>query len=206
MTIQQYHLQDTVAVTGNMVYDFTEDNSEVPDLESFKMRLVCQMLRSAYFQNETKENIIITKLPNIIAPRLVKKQINSDIEKKSLFNKPVNYGSNTMAGLAQLILKQKIDILNLDNLDASEVKNISKALHLKGTSSKSVIRLLEEIKFVCKMYAAGQGMFLFLLVEAKTHRVLGMPLFLPKFVVVVLSTTITMGLTLDHRLVWLCFY
>ena len=205
MTIQQYHLQDTVAVTGNMVYDFTEDNSEVPDLESFKMRLVCQMLRSAYFQNETKENIIITKLPNIIAPRLVKKQINSDIEKKSLFNKPVNYGSNTMAGLAQLILKQKIDILNLDNLDASEVKNISKALHLKGTSSKSVIRLLEEIKFVCKMYAAGQGMFLFLLVEAKTHRVLGMPLFLPKFVVV-LSTTITMGLTLDHRLVWLCFY
>ena len=90
MTIQQYHLQDTVAVTGNMVYDFTEDNSEVPDLESFKMRLVCQMLRSAYFQDETKENIIITKLTNIIAPRLVKKQINSDIEKKSLFNKPVN--------------------------------------------------------------------------------------------------------------------
>ena len=144
-----------------MVYDFDKDDSEIPELETFKMRLVCQMLRSAFFQNEIKENIIMTKLPSIIAPRLVKKQINSDSEKKSLFNKPVNYGSNTMTGLAQLISKKKIDILNLDNLDATEVKKISKALHIKGISSKSVIRLLEEIKFVCKMYAAGQGMFLF---------------------------------------------
>ena len=144
-----------------MVYDFDKDDSEIPDLETFKMRLVCQMLRSAFFQNEIKENIIMTKLPSIIAPRLVKKQINSDSEKKSLFNKPVNYGSSTMTGLAQLISKKKIDILNLDNLDATEVKKISKALHIKGISSKSVIRLLEEIKFVCKMYAAGQGMFLF---------------------------------------------
>ena len=148
-------------MTGNMVYDFDTDDSEIPDLETFKMRLVCQMLRSAYFQNEIKENIIMTKLPNIIAPRLVKKQINSDSEKKSLFNKPVNYGSKTMTGLAQLISKKKIEILNLDNLEATEVKKISKALHIKGISSKSVVRLLEEIKFVSKMYAAGQGMFLF---------------------------------------------
>ena len=144
-----------------MVYDFTDDGSDIPDLECFKMRLVCQMLRSAYFQNEVKENIIMTKLPSIIAPRLVKKQINSDSDKKSLFNKAVNYGSNTMTGLAQLISKKQIDILNLDNLEASEVKRISKALHLKGISSKSVVRLLEEVKFVCKMYAAGQGMFCF---------------------------------------------
>ena len=39
-----------------------------------------------------------------------------------------------------------------------------------------------------------------ILVEAKTLWVLGMPLILPK---IVLSTTITMGFSLDHRLVWL---
>ena len=50
----KFNLQDTVAVTGNMVYDFTDDGSDIPDLECFKMRLVCQMLRSAYFQNEVK--------------------------------------------------------------------------------------------------------------------------------------------------------
>jgi hypothetical protein len=43
-----------------------------------------------------------------------------------------------------------------------------------------------------------------LLVEAKTLWVLGMPLFLPSFVFL-LSPTITVGFSLDHRLVWLGF-
>ena len=78
-------LQDTVAVTNHMIYDFddAEADVEVPDLEDFKEQLVGQMLRSAFFQNEIKEKIIMTKLPNIIAPGLVKKQVNSDSDKKN---------------------------------------------------------------------------------------------------------------------------
>ena len=142
-----------------MIYNFDDEDEddEVPILDEFKVRLVCQMFRSAFFQNEAKENFDMTRLPSIIAPRLLKKQVNSDREKKTLFNKTVSYGPNTMAGLAKLISKKKIDILNLDTLDSVDVKNISKQLHLKTISSKSNVRLLEEIKFVCKMYLAGQG-------------------------------------------------
>ena len=101
----------------------------------------------------------MTRLPNIIAPLLLKTQVNSDREKKTLFNRTVNYGQNTMVALTKLISKKKIDILNLDQLNSAEVKKISKDLKLKAISTKSNVRLLEEIKFVCKMYAAGQGMY-----------------------------------------------
>ena len=149
-----------------MIYNFEDVVEELPDLDKFKTRLVCQMLRSAFFQNEKKENFDMTRLPSIIAPGLLKKQVNSDREKETLFNKQVSYGSKTMTGLAKLISKNKIDILNLDNLSSLQVLKISKALHLKQTSVKSNVRLLEEIKFVCKMYAAGQGTFLSSLVKS----------------------------------------
>ena len=143
-----------------MIYSFDDDDDELPSLEAFKTRLACQMLRSAFFQDEIKENFDMTRFPNIIAPLLLKKQVNSDREKETLFNKQVSYGPETMIGLAKLISKKKIDILNLDNLSSSKVKDISKDLCIKGISSKSNVRLLEEIKFVAKMYAAGQGMLL----------------------------------------------
>ena len=145
-------------MTNHMIYDFSDDDMAVPNLEDFKEKLVSQMLRSAFFQNEVKENIIMTKIPNIIAPGLVKQQVNSDSDKKTLFNKPVSYSSETMAGLTLLITRKKIDILNLDDLTSAETKKISRDLHLKSIASKSNVRLLEEIKFVCKLYAAGQGM------------------------------------------------
>ena len=99
----------------------------------------------------------MTKLPNIIAPKLLKKQVNSDSDKQSFFNKPVTYGSDTMIGLAKLINKKKINILNIDSLNPSDVKKFSMALHIKAIGSKSTVRLRDEIKFICKLYAAGQG-------------------------------------------------
>ena len=47
---------------------------------------------------------------------------------------------------------------------------------------------------------------IYILVEAKTLWGLGMPLFLPNCCLVLLSTTITEGFSLDHRLVWLGYY
>ena len=148
--------QDTVAVTTNMIYKFNDDEAEVPELEPFKETLVSQMLRSAFFQNEVKEDINMLKIPNIIAPRLLRKQVNTDSQKESLFNQNVNYGPETMIGLAKLISAKKIDILDLDSLKTNEVRKIGQKLCIK-MGNKSNVRLLEEIKFVCKMYTAGQG-------------------------------------------------
>ena len=116
-----FSFQDTVAVTKHMVYDFEDNESEVPDLECYKEQLVSQMLRSSFFQSEIKDDLDMMKIPNIIAPRLLKKQINTDCEKKSFFNKKVIHDPVTFAELAKLISKKKLDILNVDK--GSHIKN-----------------------------------------------------------------------------------
>ena len=140
-----------------MRYNFDDKEAEVPDLDVFKEQLAIQMLKCSFFQGVIKADINMLKLPNIMAPKLVLKQINTDTEKQTLFNQDVNYGSETMTELAKLISKRRIDILNLDSLSSNEVRSISKALHIKKVARKSNVRLLEEINFICKMYAAGQG-------------------------------------------------
>jgi hypothetical protein len=98
-----------------------------------------------------------------MAPKLLKKQVNTDYTKETLFNKETTYGSKTMAGLARLIQKKSIDITNLDTMSPSNIKSVSKQLKLKSISEKSTVRLLEEIKAVAKMYVAGQGSYYFCL-------------------------------------------
>ena len=117
-------------------------------------------MRSAFFQNKKKENFDMTMLPNIIAPSLLKQQVNSDRDKETLFNKTVTYGAKSMTGLTNLISQKKINILDLDSLTSAEIKQFSKTLDIKQISDKSNVRLLEEIKFISKMFAAGQGMYL----------------------------------------------
>ena len=52
-----FFLQDTIAVTKNMKYDFQHhDQVEVEDLEDFKLRLVKQMLLNTFFQDEKKQD------------------------------------------------------------------------------------------------------------------------------------------------------
>ena len=63
-----FSFQDTVAVTKHMVYDFEDNESEVPDLECYKEQLVSQMLRSSFFQSEIKDDLDMMKIPNIIIP------------------------------------------------------------------------------------------------------------------------------------------
>ena len=65
-----------------------------------------------------------------------------------------------MTGLTNLISQKKINILDLDSLTSAEIKQFSKTLDIKQISDKSNVRLLEEIKFISKMFAAGQGMYL----------------------------------------------
>ena len=140
-----------------MVYNFENSDNEVPSLDEFTSRLAKQMLRSAFFQDEKKENFEMTNIPIIIAPKLLKQQVNSDSDKKTLFHKKFAHGPESFSGLAKLINRNQIDITDLDSLSPENVKNISKDLNIKKISSKNKTRLLEEIKFLCEMYVAGQG-------------------------------------------------
>ena len=100
-----------------------------------------------------------------MAPKLLKKQVNSDYKKETFFNKEVKFWQDTLARvscpncaqLARLVQKGRIDITNLDAMKDDDIKKVSKALKLKSISKKSNANKLEEIKAVAKLYVAGQG-------------------------------------------------
>ena len=87
----------------------------------------------------------------------MKKQVNNDVSKKTLIDKPRHCNATTMAGLSKLILSGRLDIMNIDALPASELKKIGRELKLKKLSKKSNIALLEELKTIIKVFVAGQG-------------------------------------------------
>ena len=76
--------KDTVKVTPNMVFDY-DDATEIQDLEDFKLDLVEHILRYSFYQNEPAKQINMLKLPVIMAPSLVGKQISRDVDKKKSF-------------------------------------------------------------------------------------------------------------------------
>ena len=86
----------------NMKFDF-QDTSEPPDLEEFKCTLVKRLLKSAFWQNEQPEDVNMLKLPIIMAPVMMKKQVNNDITKDSLLDKSITHTAETLREFVQLI-------------------------------------------------------------------------------------------------------
>ena len=69
--------KDSLPRSDNMVYD-DKDTSDPPDLEFFKLKLVQECLRKSFFQNEPPKTYNMLKLPLIIAPKVLGKQVNTD--------------------------------------------------------------------------------------------------------------------------------
>lgn len=92
-----------------------------------------------------------------MAPKLLLQQVNNDIKKETLFNKKNIYGPDTMAGIARLVARKEINITDLDSILPDDVKTIGKELKLNKISRKTNKMLIEEIKYVARMYIAGQG-------------------------------------------------
>ena len=57
-----------------------EDESEPPNLEDFKLELAKTTLRQSFYQNEPKKIYNMLKLPLIIAPKLLSRQVNNDYQ------------------------------------------------------------------------------------------------------------------------------
>ena len=92
-----------------------------------------------------------------MAPKILLKQVNNDVLKQTLFDKKINYGPGTLAGLAKLVMRKELNLTDLDSLSQDDVITISKELQLAKISKKTNTMLMEEIKHVAKMYIAGQG-------------------------------------------------
>ena len=57
-----------------------EDKSDIPDLESFKQELLVECLKRSFFQDVPMKTYNMLKLPLIMAPGLLREQVNSDIK------------------------------------------------------------------------------------------------------------------------------
>ena len=107
-------------------------------------------------QQRTLKGIFFFRIPIIMAPKLLRSQVNNDVLKETLYNKKYNHGPNTMAGMANLVRRREINVTDIDSISPNIILKIGKELKLK-TSKKSNKMLVDEIKHVAKMYIAGQG-------------------------------------------------
>ena len=85
-----------------MKFDF-KDNSDPPSLEDFKLRLIVQLLKRAFWQNEPPLELNMLKLPLIMSPGLLGKQVNSDVLKDSLIDKSVTHSKETLREFVKMV-------------------------------------------------------------------------------------------------------
>ena len=142
-------LKDSIRITENLVFDF-EDTSKPPDLQDFKNLLI------KHFQNEPKLQINMLNLPIIMPKSLLGKQVNSDVDKKSLLDKTIVYDSVTFTKFTEMI-DSGFDILSIDNLNAEDLKILGRKISLKNIGQKSGEMIRNELKNMSKHLLAGQG-------------------------------------------------
>ena len=149
-----FYFKDSIHVgeSHNLEFNF-EDTDDIPDLQDFLNQICNQVIRSSFFQHEPKDVVNLLKLPIIMPSSLVGKMVNTDCDKKSLFNKELNYTTDV---LGKLVAEKKLDVLNIDKLEGKHLKQVAKEIGL-ATSKKSDIFLQEEVKSLARLFLAGQG-------------------------------------------------
>ena len=83
-----------------MVYDY-DDESEIPDFQSFKMCLVEDLFKTSFFQQKS-DNYNMLKLPIIAAPSVLAKQVNNENKKKTIMEKSFEYEDETLGAFIDL--------------------------------------------------------------------------------------------------------
>ena len=107
--------QDSIRISKNLVFDF-EDDSDIPELYDFLDKLVNQVVRSAFFQNEPKDIVNLLKLPLIMPNGLVGKMINTESSKKSIMNNVHHYKSSVFTNFVKMISTDQLNILAIDGM------------------------------------------------------------------------------------------
>ena len=148
--------KDSIRITENMKFDY-EDKSEPPNLQEFKVVLIRNLVKRSFFQKEPKLLINMLKLPIIIAPSLLGSQTNHDVEKQSLLDKTIEYEPATFTKFTEMLDRGRIDILNIDKLDVTELKSLGRELNLKKVGDKTGLILRNELINMSKHFMSGQG-------------------------------------------------
>ena len=97
--------------------------------------------RQSFFQNEPLQEYNMLKLPIIIAPCLLRKQVNNDVEKKSLIDKTIIYKKETFSNFHRLVQMKRINILNIHKMTYAELREVMDALEVPvGDRNATLLR------------------------------------------------------------------
>ena len=125
----------------------------------FLDKLVNQVVRSAFFQNEPKDIVNLLKLPLIMPNGLVGKMINTESSKKSIMNNVHHYKSSVFTNFVKMISTDQLNILAIDEMamkNPQHLRKIAKEIGIK-VKDKSNVVLAEEMTALAKTFLAGQG-------------------------------------------------
>ena len=107
--------KDSIRITSNLKFQFN-DTQSVSDLQEYKENLVKDLLKSAFWQNQKPSEYNLLKVPIIMAPALLRQQVNNDILKESLLDKSVVHSAETMREFVRLVDNKEIRIMEIGML------------------------------------------------------------------------------------------
>ena len=86
------------------------------DLEDFKVAQVRDLMKTAFWQNEQPSEVNLLKIPIIMAPALLRQQVNNDVLKDSLLDKSVVHFAETFREFVKLVDNREIKIMDIGKL------------------------------------------------------------------------------------------
>ena len=86
------------------------------DLEDFKVAQVRDLMKTAFWQNEQPSEVNLLKIPIIMAPALLRQQVNNDVLKDSLLDKSVVHSAETFREFVKLVDNREIKIMDIGKL------------------------------------------------------------------------------------------
>ena len=96
--------------------------------------------------------------------------VNTECEKKTLFNKEINYDKSVLEKLVNMVSENRLDVTKLEDLETKELRDVANEIGITKLSKKSNIVILEELKNTARVFLAGQGKMLSKLVYYITAR------------------------------------
>ena len=133
-----------------------DDSSEIPDLETFKNRLIVDLFKSAFFQQGSQQKFNMLKLPIIAAPSLIRKQVNNEFRKKTLMEKSFEYEDETLATFISMVDEKKLKISGIQDLSVQELRDLTRDLGIFHKDKTGEI-MRADLTNLSKIFLAGQG-------------------------------------------------
>ena len=137
-----------------MFYNY-DDVSEIPDLMDFKERLIEDLLLSVFYQQPLENEYNMLKLPVIIPPSILRKQVNNEAMKQSIMERKFSYNEENLGAFIELLDKKELDITRISELPGRELTRLAKKIGIYNEKKTGEIIKID-LHNLSKIFLGGQ--------------------------------------------------